>query len=221
MAKKIIATIGSRIKSARMQLGYSRKDFSENFGIPAPTLQAWESGKYEISIKGISRFVDALQKAGLATTPDWFLHGSGAPPRLIENISHSLLKKQFDVFDSDLTEDEIILREVTFFEQINPNPMIIVISDDTMEPIFGIGDYVGGNLVPGKYAPRYVGSICIVGVDNNIFYVRKIKQGSNPNQYDLVSININSTAKDCFLLNKEISSLAQIVWHRKNERIIY
>lgn len=99
--------------------------------------------------------------------------------------------------------------------------MIIVISDDTMEPIFGIGDYVGGNLVPGKYAPRYVGSICIVGVDNNIFYVRKIKQGSNPNQYDLVSININSTAKDCFLLNKEISSLAQIVWHRKNERIIY
>ncbi|KTC83734.1 helix-turn-helix transcriptional regulator [Legionella brunensis] len=217
MAEKIVTT-GERIKSARMQLGFSRKAFEEKFGIPAATLQAWESGKYEISTKGINRFVEALYKAGLATTPDWFIRGIGLAPRLIESTSTTLFRKLNSEFDPDLTEDEIILKEVDFFEQINPNPMIIVISDDTMEPIFNIGDYVGGNLIPGRYAYRYIGSLCIVELHNNEFFIRRVNRGTKPNLFNLVCINMDTTSENCYLLDKEIISLAQIVWHRKNEK---
>lgn len=219
MVDKKITTTGDRIKSARMQLGYSRSAFENEFGISAATLQAWECNKYEITPKGIDRLVKALYKAGLATTTEWFMQGAGIPPRFIDNSSNILLQQKNTEFDPELTEDEIILKEVTFFEKTNPNPMIVVISDDTMEPFFSIGDYVGGNLIPGKFARRYVGSLCIVELKNKEIYIRMVKFGTKPNLYNLVCVNLHSSSEDCFLMDKEIISLAQIVWHRKNEKL--
>lgn len=202
-----------------MQLGYSRRAFEEKFGISAATLQAWEDGKYETPVKGIARYIEALYRAGLATTQDWFMDGTGIPPRLIGSVAKNIEYSQSVKKNEDLSEDEIILREVTFFEQINNNPMIIMVSDDTMEPVFSVGDYVGGNLVSGQYASKYIGTLCIVKLDTGEIYARKLKFGSRNDLYNLVSINLDTNLSHAFLLDCRIISLAQIVWHRKTEYI--
>lgn len=216
MSDQILTSVGNRIKSARRLLGFSRKDFEEKFGISAATLQAWEDEKYKVSAKGISRFIAALRKAGLLATPDWFFLGIGVPPQLISN-NNLTIRNNYE--KENITEDEIILREVSFFEKINEAPIIQMISDDTMIPIFCIGDYVGGNLIPGKFANKYVGSYCIIRLENGEIYIRKIKQGSSSERYHLISVNLDSNASNAYLLDCKIDGIAQIVWHRKNEKI--
>src|SRR5690606_1826698 len=100
----------------------------------------------------------------------------------------------------------------------NRDPLIIMISDDTMEPVFSIGDYVGGNLMAGTYASHYIGSFCIVKLDTGEVVIRKLKSGSQNNLFNLISINLDSNLENAFLLDCKIDKVAQIVWHRKNER---
>lgn len=218
MTYNFISTAGERIKSARMQLRLSRRAFEEKFGIAATTLQAWEDGKYEVPLKGIHRFIEALHKAGVTSTQEWFLNGAGRPPKIVTNIGNSLLPTKQDK-DEELLEDEIILREVNFFETLNPSPFIIVISDDAMEPIFSVGDYVGGNMMPASYASNYLGSLCIVKMETGEIVIRKLKSGSQNNLFNLLSINLDSNLENAFIVDCKIDKLAQIVWHRKNERI--
>lgn len=217
--EKQISAVGERIRSARMQLGYSRRAFADKFGISGATLQAWEDGKYDIPLKGIARYVDALYKAGLATTQEWFINGIGLPPRPVGTHLQDINNTDNFINSDILSEDEIILREVAFFEAINNNPAIIVVSDDTMLPVFEIGDYVGGNKVSGKYAAQYIGTFCIVTLNTGETFVKKIKFGSINGLFNLIGINLDSDLETTFLPDCQIYELAQIVWHRKVERI--
>ena len=49
-----------------------------------------------------------------------------------------------------------------YFESINLNPMIVMISDDTMLPMYEIGDYVDGILGSGIWARQYIATQCII-----------------------------------------------------------
>ncbi|MBA2653009.1 MAG: helix-turn-helix transcriptional regulator [Tatlockia sp.] len=219
MKGQVIFSIGERIKTARRLVGLSRRAFEQELGIPAATLQAWEDDKYEISTKGLIRLIEALHKVGLATSQDWLIRGIGTPPQFISTNEKAIFPTPVFEKEKNLSEDEIILREVSYFELINNSPLVIMISDDTMEPIFGVGDYVGGNSVSGKFAFRYVGSFCIIQLTNGETYVKKLKYGSRENMFNLVSINLETRSNHAFLLNCKIATLAQIVWHRKNEII--
>ena len=201
-----------------MQLGYSRRAFEEQFGISAATLQAWEDSKYNISTKGLLKYINALHRAGLITSKEWFLSGVGLPPRPLCNNLQPIASSKF--IDMKLSEDEIILREVTFFESINQNPIIIVVSDDSMHPFFDVGDYVGGSMVQGNYASNYEGTPCIVSLNSGEIFLRKIKYGSQKGLFNLISINTDSNHENLFLLDCKINELAQVVWHRKSERIV-
>ena len=207
--------IGERIKSARMQLGFSRKAFEEKFGIPAATIQAWEDVKYPVPLKGVSRFVEALSKAGLIASKEWFVSGLGSPPRpaLLPSNSNS------NPPEDELTEDEIILREITYFESINKTPIITMLSDDTMKPIFELGDYVGGNIISGEFASQYIDTICIVILNSGETFVRKLKKGTAKGLYNLFSENVNTNEENAFITNCKIHELAQVVWHRKTEKV--
>jgi len=74
-------------------------------------------------------------------------------------------------------------------------------------------------VISGKYASKYVGTLCIIMLETGETYIRKLKHSSRNNLYDLISINLDSNCEYAFLLNCKISTLAQIVWIRKNERI--
>jgi len=39
-----------------------------------------------------------------------------------------------------MNEDICILREIEAFKAINPSPIVVIISDNGMEPLYSIGD---------------------------------------------------------------------------------
>ena len=190
-----------------MQLGFSRREFAEKCGFSAATLQAWEDGRYPVPQKSMLKYIKTLFDCGLITSPEWFTKGEGLPPRPVNKLS-----------TGSLSEKDAIFREINFFETENPNPIIKVIPDDAMLPFFAEGDYVGGKLVPVDQAARYLGTFCIVKLTSGETLVRKLKPGSHPECFNLLSTNLDSAAPMAFLLNCEIQQLAQVIWHRKIEK---
>lgn len=189
-----------------MQLGFSRREFAGKCGFSAATLQAWEDGRYPVPKRSIVKYVQTLFDCGLITSPEWFLSGDGLPPRPISAYSHS-----------SIAEKDAILREINFFESENKNPIITVISDDSMLPFFAIGDYVGGKLVSADYAERLIGTFCIIKLVTGETLVRKLRPGSEEGRFNLISTNLETNIPSSFLLNCEIHQLAQVIWHRKVE----
>lgn len=196
-----------------MQLGFSRRQFAEQFEFSSATLQAWEDGKYPVPHKSILRYVNALLGAGLVTSLEWFTQGTGLPPRPKEILCRDPVTN--DTIRCSLPEKEAIHREISFFEKLNHNSIVVAIPDDTMLPFFQAGDYVGGNVLPGEQAKKCIGSFCIVTTSTGETLVRKIKYGSKEGSYHLVSTNLDSNIDSAQVLNCSIEKIAQVVWHRK------
>lgn len=199
--------VGDRLKSARMQLNFSRRKFADICGFSAATLQAWEDGKYPVPIKSIVKYIEALYSCGLITTPEWFIKGEGLPPRPIRVNTSKINSKK-----------ETILKEINFFESENQDSVVTTVFDDAMLPYYAQGDFVGGIIVPREEFEKYLGSICIITISSGETLVRKIKAGSEYNCYNLISLNLDSNTESAFMLNCKVSQLAQVLWHRKIAR---
>lgn len=206
MNTELYKIVGERLKSVRMQLGFSRREFADKCGFSAATLQAWEDGRYPIPKKSMVKYVKTLFDCGLITSPEWFMRGEGLSPRPINKLSIS-----------SIAEKDTILREINFFETENKNPIITMMLDNSMWPFFGEGDYVGGKLVSVDYAEKYIGTFCIVKLVTGETLVRKLRPGAEEGRFNLISTNLDTNASHAFLLNCEIQELAQVIWHRKIE----
>jgi transcriptional regulator with XRE-family HTH domain len=206
--------IGERIKSARMQLGYSRREFAEKSNFSAATIQAWEDGKYPIPQKSLAKYVDALFKVGLISNTEWFVSGEGLAPRPINKI----VANDKDA-DLRLSKEESLLREISFFEKENENAIIISVTDDSMLPFFEVGDYVAGKIVSGQKAHTFINCLCIITVTSGETYIRKLRPGSREELFNLVSTNIDTNVSPAFIVDCKIHKIAKITWHRKLEII--
>lgn len=202
--------VGERIKSARGQLGYSRKKFAEKYNFSAATLQAWEDGRYVVPFKAIVRYIHALEQAGLESSVEWFMHGSGTSPRPKQQlIKEALVNNHTNTFPINNKQDP------SFFEQTDKNSILVSISDDAMTPFFAPGDFVGGYFISKDTIDQYIGSFCIVIIASREILVRKLKYGTNPDCFTLVSTNLDSEVETAFLTNCTINKIAPITWHRK------
>ena len=198
--------IGERLKSARMQLNFSRREFAKICGFSAATLQAWEDGKYPVPKKSIIKYVEALFNCGLITTPEWFINGAGLPPR---PYSKNQVKTT--------SKNERVLKEILFFEKENEDSIIVSIPDNSMLPFYDEGDFVGGIVVSEEQIKKYLGSVCIVTLSTGETLVRKLKAGTMEQSYNLISTNLDTDTTSAFILNCKIDQIAQVVWHRKIE----
>lgn len=200
--------VGDRIRSARMQLGYSRKKFAEKYNFSSATLQAWEDGRYMVPLKGIVKYVRALGEAGLVSSADWFLHGVGVSPRPKDNLAH--LSHSNGVSHPSANNED-----TSFFENSSQNSILVSITDDTMVPFFDPGDFVGGYFITKDNVNQYIGSFCIAIIATGEILVRKLKYGSKAGCFTLVSTNLDSDVDTAFLTNCDLQKIAPITWHRK------
>ena len=73
----------------------------------------------------------------------WLLDGNGKSPALLDSEF-----APYPTIDNGiaplLAQENTIQKEVDFFKTNNPNAIVIMVSDDTMEPVYSSGDFVGG-----------------------------------------------------------------------------
>ncbi|EKD45160.1 MAG: hypothetical protein ACD_70C00042G0001, partial [uncultured bacterium] len=150
---------------------------------------------------------------------EWLMSGAGVPPRPFE-MAHFDFGAE-TTLDSLLThsnfqEEQAIYQELQAFKTNNPNPIIITISDDAMEPQFRSGDYVGGvRLSKPEDIQSYLGQTCIVELADHTILARCLHAGNETNTYTLSCTNFQSKAAPLNIINTKIISAAPIVWHRK------
>ena len=94
----------------------------------------------------------------------------------------------------------------------NPNAIVIMVSDDTMEPRYAQGDFVGGTqyIIPQKIN-ECVGHDCIIKTSEGTFFRRLMKR---KNGYALVCLNAQTEAEDPVIFAKHILAATPIIWHR-------
>ena len=206
-------SVAHRVKSARMFSGLSRKSFSEKAGLSIATLRSWEEpgdGRRGITSKGAARFIKALNKLDVFCSSDWILRGEGTGPRL---LTPSPLA--FSEEPALWSEEESVLRDLQSFKQNNPDPILLLVADSAMAPIYLKGEYVGGSKKVGVGIEGMVGCDCIIETAAGIF-VRRLGQRIADDTYVLIALNREAEDISC---HARVLSAAEVVWRRSRRRI--
>lgn len=220
LIEKNLTHSGDRLRRARILAGIStRREFEKKYHISANTLQGWEQGKNPLSKKGAKRVIEALKSEGLICAMEWLMDGKGMPPRPFEMLNPRITSNQASgepLTDINLDEETAIYQELQIFKSHNPNPIIITISDDSMQPQFHPGDYIGGTRLctPEAIAP-YFGQACIVELSDHTILPRYIHPGTKSNTYTLSCTNHQSRMGPLNIFDTTIISAAPILWHRR------
>jgi len=220
LIEKNLTHSGDRLRRARILAGIAtRREFEKKYHISANTLQGWEQGKNPLSKKGAKRIIEALKSEGLICSIEWLMEGAGMPPRPFEMLNANLSLEQDlqkTLTDIDLSEETAIYQELQTFKKHNPNPIIITVSDDGMEPHYRTGDYVGGTrLFTAESIAPYLGQVCIVELSDHTILPRHIHPGRKPNTYTLSCTNHQSRGTSLNIFDTTIISAAPILWHRR------
>ncbi|AIL65459.1 hypothetical protein NOVO_05450 [Rickettsiales bacterium Ac37b] len=211
---------GNRIKQARILAGFvNKKDFCLRYNISINTLQSWELGRTPLTKKGARRICEALLSDGFYCSIEWLLYGVGHPPS-VQNIVSNMIHELFDDIDLQQKiniEDEMSLfKEKECFKSLHPKAIIMVITDDGMEPFYKIGDYVAGiplddSMINIKLHNKH----CIIRTHDDILLVRSIQSTNKDGIYNICTLNPATTVFPVFINEVKLSEIAPIIWYRK------
>jgi transcriptional regulator with XRE-family HTH domain len=220
LIEKTLQQPGERLRRARMLAGVmTRRAFEKKYHVSVNTLQGWEQGKNPLSKKGAKRIVEALKCEGLICSIEWLIDGVGVPPRAFE-MNATLISTGIDLeaafLQINLQEEQAIYQELQTFKSHNPNPIIITVADDAMQPQFYCGDYVGGiRFTKHEEIQKYLGTACIIELADHTILPRYLHVGNEAETYTLSCTNFQSKNAPLTLFNTQVMSVAPIVWHRK------
>ena len=200
-----------RIKMTRTLAGISRKDLEDKYGISMHTLQSWELGRNPLTEKAESRLVEIFHSTGVSCSMQWLLEGLGKSPALLDS-EFSPYPTIDNGMASLFVQENTIQKEIEFFKINNPNAIVIMVSDDTMEPVYSNGDFVGGiQYRDSQKIEECVGHDCIIEIGDGTFFRRLMKR---KNGYSLVCVNAQTETDEPVIFAKNILAATPIIWHR-------
>lgn len=209
---------GKRLKSLRMLAGLSRKMVEEKYEISASTIQSWEDGKAGgLTEKGARRILNALREEGIQCSLNWLLYGIGVGPHVSDKIYIPIAEasEEQDLENYSYPDREsALVKELLVFRQSNADAIDMVVMDDSMEPFYSLGDYIGGKR---RYAQEIAGAIgldCIVETTMGEIMFRRLRRGSTSQCFTLTCINPNTLIEKITLYDVELHSAAPVIWHR-------
>lgn len=212
-----VQTIGERLKYIREKLlKLSRADVYKKHGLSPDTLAAWESGKIQISEKGLDRCLKIYNAENLIVAREWLLIGEGLSPKFSFDLN-----RYFETFHTEREENEIddsiiLVKEIDFFRSLSKNSVTGLVPNDDMLPIYSRGDYVGGRFRYGEDIEYCIGKDCIVKTKDNATYIRRVVKGSIDKKYNLVCLNPAwNGSPEPVIFNVELECGAPIIWHRR------
>lgn len=225
-----VNTPAERLKYVREIMRLSRSYLEDKYHLSAATLKAWENGSSRLTEKGLRRCIDIYHQEGLLVTRDWLLTGSGLSPRVSLDMGKYLASelsyprhnnpdmgvqqiKEKEAKAYEIDENKCILREAAFFKESYVNAIVLMVTNNDMEPVYQVGDYVGGKFRYGKDIDVAVKRDCIVRLKTGDLLLRRLfKNGGG--HYNLACINPAPKSANPIMFNVEIECVAPVIWHR-------
>lgn len=203
-----------RVRSARMLTGLNRKEFEQKHNIHSNTLKSWENPLSDahggLTEKGAKRFIEALRKESIICSIEWLLTGKGEGPKLLQITGNEPL----EIPPIAIDQDEAILKETQFFLDINPDAIILLVTDNKMAPSYQVGDYVGGYKRTAEEFDQFINKDCIVEADSDEKYICRYFPSKLRGLYHIIFLNEDSL--DHLV---KIKSIAPIIWYRRKDKI--
>jgi transcriptional regulator with XRE-family HTH domain len=206
---------GKRLKRLRQFLRLSRPALAKKCDnvFSFTSVEGWEEGRFGgLTIKSAQQLVQGFNKEGIPVSLEWLMFGTGEDPLIPRKKSEDYKTKK------ELTEYEIIAKELALFHQLNKNSIDAVITDDGMSPWLLPGDFVAGERYLGENVEKAIGSVCIVQPQSGNVLVRKVNSGNDLQYYNLVCINSNTKLPHPIIEDVKLISAAPILWIRKLRR---
>ncbi len=203
---------GKRVKLLCSMANMTRRQLAKFTGIGYTTLQYWEEGTASgLSEKGAVKLIDTFNKLGVVCSLQWLLEGAGAPPAFADDKGQA---------SNSLEIDKAVQAEIAFFEQTNTNSTTLQMTDDSMSPLFELGDIVGGVKQYGDTIKQLSYKPCIIETNDGNKTCRILIYSPLKGEYASVCHNIKTDSQPIYHAKLDIKSAAQIVWIRKPRNLI-
>lgn len=224
------STPAERLKYTRKLMRLPRSYIEEKHKLPEATLKAWENGVSRLTEKGLKKCIDIYRKEGIIVSEKWVMSGVGLSPQLTLDVGRYFAselqypqrkakKGQVKEIDKEAVyakdDNACMLREATFFKESYSDSVILMITDNDMEPVYQIGDHVGGRFRYGKQINSALKRDCIIRLKNGENILRRLFKAKKTGCYNLASINPLPISGEPVLFDVEIESAAPVIWHRK------
>ncbi|EPE95735.1 hypothetical protein RGCCGE502_22835 [Rhizobium grahamii CCGE 502] len=171
------------IRRLRTLAGMTQGAFAEALGTTQPTVSRWETGA-KPEFEHIAKLKNFAEERGLEfdlsetgwetgwtqTVRIFGYVGAGAEVVPFNDVEH----EGFDTVEVDFPIPE--------------GTGAVVIRGDSQMPIFEDGDLIGYHKA-GRPPEDLVGKMCVVRLSDGRMYIKKIKRGSSPGFFTLVSSN--------------------------------
>lgn len=207
-----------RAKSARMFAGLTMEQMNIQHNIPPSTLQGWENigcaslKNRKLTLKGAQRLIAALNREGVACSVEWLMDGEGIGPHFIAPKGNDRKQKQ----QNSLWGHHLAIQhEIKTFEENNLNSIVVMVSDNGLEPFYTKGDFVGAIKQYLKDIDKYLNHLCIIETTNKEVFIRKLISGKKPRTYTLITLQNNILTNEPTLQDVKVNWIAPIIWHRK------
>ncbi len=210
-----------RARSARKFAGLTMEQLNIQHNIPPSTLQGWENTgctslkNRSLTLKGAQRLVFALKNEGVFCSIEWLMEGKGPGPSFTSPLMQDKSDCHYDSQHSSWTQDICLQNEIKAFEQNNPNPIVVLMPDDALSPLYDKGDIIGGIKYFFNDIARCVEHTCIIETNKSEVFVRKLQAGHNAHLYTLVPHNSNTKSCDPIIKDVALKWVAPILWHRR------
>ena len=216
--KKLYRERSLRVRTIRGMLRMTVAEFANLLDYATPTITQWEKNPLNgLSEKGARNIIESLRNTSVVCDLNWLLYGRGVPPfirsenKLIAKYQQELLGLSGVIDCATYTNNEI-----ERFRNFIPNALIMQVLDDSMEPFYSAGEFVGGKELREKELPQALGKVCIVKLADNKMLLRKLfKDDQDSQKFKLVCIN-QLAAVETVLSNISILGAAPVarIWRK-------
>lgn len=204
---------GKRLKMCRGIADRTLEQLALAYNISISCLAKWERGQLRISERNAPKILNMLASEGVMCSQEWLLHGIGNPPA-VSTGSIFFQKDNAELISSspDISPELAMFNEIEFFKRNNRNAIVRTVPDESMAPVFSMGDFVGGIEIPADKYRLANGDYCIIELMNNQIFIRRffIRKGK-------ITLVANAEAVEMYTssLDSGIKRVCPIIYHRK------
>lgn len=190
---------GEQIKYLREKMGLNRSQFSKKYGISSSTLKYIEAGHLKLNENRITFFRKVFIEVGFN-----FCNSNENNNNYEDNSN----------FFSNIDKSDIkIKQEIDFFKESNSNHVLLTIQNNSMYPIYCVGDIIGGiKVIDTNLYQKLEGSFCIISDNDNDKFVGRVVKSKN-NSVQISPYNHDDCSKNPIIEIKNVTSIAPITRH--------
>lgn len=211
--KSSIEARAKRLKMIRQMTGLNRHDFAKKYHISFSNFQNWEGPRYGgLTEQAAKKILQGCDAEGIHTTLEWLMYGVGTGPKITELFYSKTCDSVGRIYSvNEDSEIYFVNREIVLFEQNKQELLEMIVSDDGMEPLYKVGQYVAGKFYTGNDLAKVVNTDCIVKLLDEKLVLRSLKPGSSDNLFNLVCINSQTKVNKPVIYDIPIEAAAPVM----------